>query len=516
MDNFNNNNNENHQVNPCYNENGIILNEGHEICFGSKLGNGPNNFIDMDDMVTLRKSACQIKTKEGYATGVFCYFFKLLMYCLITCEHVITEKMIQNKEQLIIIYNEINKKGRIAKEISLDKREIFYFIQDYDADITIVELFPDDGVEKERFLEPFYLKENENLKDTIKKNIFILLQHPAKAEYLKVDAGNITKLDEDNISFEHKINTLEGSSGGPLLYKDNKDSKDNKNNKNKYYIFGIHNKGIIKNVKDKEGKSQKEKTNKGSVLYKVLDKLNKKIIYNIKEKGKTRIFGELFVTNNKNNIELFINRERHDLDEFYYFDKTGYNEIFIIEDDYITDMSYMFAECKSTVLLDSFKNWDLSKVQKMSYMFFRCEFIESLEGLKNWDVSNVKNMSGLFYECTSLKSVESLSKWNVTNVEDMSYMFSGCNLIESLEGLRNWIVSKIEDFSYMFKDCGSIKSVEPLKNWSIANANNIESMFLGCKSIKTFDAIDNWRTLTRIFSIDNITTKPWLVPYLID
>ena len=446
-------------------------NNNLEICINEKFEENTDNFIDLYDMIKTGASACQIKTSQGLGTGVFCYIPKFL-YCLITCEHIITEEMIKNKETIIIIYNKINKIGRITKKILLDKRNLFYFKRDIDLDITIVELFPGlfhDGIEKERFLEPFFLKENENLNDIIKKNNFILLQHPAGVESLKVDYGNIIEINKDNNSFKHTINTMAGSSGGPILYKDNK---------NNYLIFGIHNKGIIK---------KGIKINQGTILYKVLNRF-KKIIYNVKEKGIIEIFGKNFVINNKNNIELLINGEKQNLTETYYFDKIGENEVYIIENFYITDMSYMFFYNKSIITLESLRNWDVSKVKDMSCMFSWCKSIESLEPLKNWDVSKVEYMNCMFYECEFIKSLEPLQNWDVSNVQYMKDMF---------------------------KYCKSIDSVEPLKNWNVSNVKHMESIFSGCELIKSFDSISNWCDLTSSFSISQITSKS-IFTFLLD
>ena len=480
-----------------------------QTCYDKKLKEDDKNFIGLDGCFIIRTSCCQIEGERGFATGVFCNFDKMSMFCLITCEHVISENMIKKKEKITIIYNDTKNIKKISKEIKLDKRKIFYFLEIDDADITIVELFPDDdGIEKERFLKPFYLQENQNLRDIIGKNKFILLQHPGGTEELKLDNGNITGINENKYSFKHNINTKEGSSGGPLLYKD-----DEKN----FLIFGIHNsgwsikekKGNEREIKDDEinKKNEEEKYNKGSFLYIVLNRLNKKIIYDVKEKGEIRIFGKNFVKNNFYNIELFVNGERHILTEYYNFNKIGNNEIFIIENEYITDMSFMFAGCKNNILFESLIDWDLSKVQKMDYMFFWCDSVKSLKSLNNWNVSNVQSMSGLFFECKNLISLEGLKNWNVSNVKNMSHMFSGCVLINSLDELKDWNITKVENLSCMFKYCDSISSIEPLKNWEVTNVKNVEGMFLDCESIKNFETISNWSN-SRI-SIDKMT-KSWV------
>ena len=49
------------------------------------------------------------------------------------------------------------------------------------------------------------------------------------------------------------------------------------------------------------------------------------------------------------------------------------------------------------------------------------------QDISNWNVSNVTNMSYMFYECKKLKYDKSFDKWNVSNVTDMESMFKGCN-----------------------------------------------------------------------------------------
>ena len=489
------------------NEKTKSVNKDLEISSNKKIKH-VNYFIDPDDIIKLKTATCQIKTQKGLGTGAFCYIIKMFMHCLITHEHIITEEMIKNKETITISYNEINKIGKITKEILLDKRKIFYFKES--IDITIVELFPEissDGIEKERFLEPFYLNENENLNEIIQKNNFILLQYKNGDENLKVDLGNITEINENNYTFKYNTNNIEESYGGPIIYKDEK---------NNYLLFGIY---------------YKETTiNQGNILYKILKRF-KKIIYKIEEKGEFRILSSNFIENNKHNIELLINGEKHNLTENYNFEKIGQNEIYIIEKNYITDMSYMFNWCNSIESLEPLRNWDVSKVEKMSDMFRDCNSIESLEPLRKWDVSKVKDMNGMFYDCSFIKSLEPLKNWDVSKVKDMNGMFRGCIYIEnlepllswdvskvkdmsfmfawsksiqSLEGLRNWNVSKVKDMINMFYECKSIHSVEPLKNWNVSNVKNMESMFGGCESIKSFDPIKNWSNLTIAFSIRKV------------
>ena len=125
------------------------------------------------------------------------------------------------------------------------------------------------------------------------------------------------------------------------------------------------------------------------------------IIY--KNKNSITIFGKDFVNNNKNNCYLIINGKQIELCK-----KLDMNEnkiennqlkIILIETKHITNMSYMFYECKSLV---------------------------SLTDISKWNTANVVNMSFMFYNCINLKSLPDISNWNTDNITDMSYLFYGC------------------------------------------------------------------------------------------
>ena len=57
------------------------------------------------------------------------------------------------------------------------------------------------------------------------------------------------------------------------------------------------------------------------------------------------IFGDYFIDNNKNNIELIINEIKYKLDDDYEL-KEGENIIKVIIKNKLTDLSDMFKYCK--------------------------------------------------------------------------------------------------------------------------------------------------------------------------
>ena len=108
-----------------------------------------------------------------------------------------------------------------------------------------------------------------------------------------------------------------------------------KNNK----IIGIHN-GYYTNSHIKK--------NYGTLIKYAINEFNNNII-NLKYIGdeyREQIFGEEFVKNNRNNIELEINEIKKELIDYYKL-KKGENNIKIIIKNKITNLENMFCWCKS-------------------------------------------------------------------------------------------------------------------------------------------------------------------------
>ena len=73
-----------------------------------------------------------------------------------------------------------------------------------------------------------------------------------------------------------------------------------------------------------------------------------------KEENKLRIFGNIFVKNNKDKCKIKYNNEEHELKEFFEVSDSNYNKKDIISFtligiNNITDMSHMFEGCDSLV-----------------------------------------------------------------------------------------------------------------------------------------------------------------------
>ena len=237
--------------------------------------------------------------------------------------------------------------------------------------------------------------------------------------------------------------------------------------------------------------------------------------------GKFNIFGDKFIENNKNNIDLIINGTKKGLVKEYKLNK-GENKIEIIIKNKITNLEYMFynctklknieelkyldtkevnsfegmfCDCSSLSDIKGLKNWNVSNGNNFSYMFFRCSSLSDIKSLENWNISNGNNFSNMFFGCSSLSDIRSLKNWNVSNGEDFHKMFSGCKSLIDIKSLENWNVSNGNNFSFMFSGCSSISNIKSLENWNVSNGKDFSFMFYNCSSISDIKSLDNWNTL---------------------
>jgi serine/threonine protein kinase len=115
--------------------------------------------------------------------------------------------------------------------------------------------------------------------------------------------------------------------------------------------------------------------------------------------GKFNIFGEKFVENNKNNIELKINGIKEELVKEYKL-KKGENKIEIIIKNKIINLEYMFYKCTKLKNIEELKYLNTKEINNFSYMFSDCESLIDIKGLENWNVSNGNKFNSMFSGCS--------------------------------------------------------------------------------------------------------------------
>ena len=296
----------------------------------------------------MENCVCKIYMNNGgIGTGFLCKipFNNNLLPVLITNNHVLNENDIDNNKIIKLMIN--NK----AKKIEIDNSRKKYTNNDKNIDITIIEIKPiKDGINN-------YLKIDDinKDKDTIEleyKNKSIYIIHYPNEE-LSVSYGLIKDI-IDNRKINHYCNTEEGSSGSPIL------------SLKTLKVIGIH-----------YGSSQKNKINYGTFIKYGIDEFNKynkneiNIIYKTDKEGEENIFGEKFVENNKNNIELIINGYKSSLINKFKL-KEGESNIKIIIKNKITNLEEMFYKCKSLKNIDELEYLDTKDINNFSGMFCGC------------------------------------------------------------------------------------------------------------------------------------------------
>ena len=189
-----------------------------------------NPIDDISNIMKVAKGTVKIEldNDKGVASG---FFLKLErnnkeFYCLMTNAHVITKEMITNQEKIKIKYD--NETKEINLELNEKERIIFCFM-DFSIDITIIEIIPKDGIkDKTYFLNP---KTDNNYEEFIGKNIQII-QFPDGKKLSKSEQKITERFTKIDYMFYHNASTIEGSSGSPIILKD--DDK----------VLGIHKGGI--------------------------------------------------------------------------------------------------------------------------------------------------------------------------------------------------------------------------------------------------------------------------------
>ena len=220
-----------------------------------------------------------------------------------------------------------------------------------------------------------------------------------------------------------------------------------------------------------------------------------KIIYDIGYDTIIKLFGKIFVNNNKSNCYLLINMKKFELCENIMIkDKKKLTtlEIKLIETKPITNMSYMFHECYSLKSLPDISEWDTRNIIDMSYMFFYCCSLKYLPDISKWNTKNVKNLSNIFSLCNSLKCLPDISKWDTRNVFDMSFMFHECISLESLPDISKWDTRKVKDMNHLFCGCNSLKSLPDISKWDIRNVKNMNSMISFCHKLISLPDMYKW------------------------
>ena len=235
-------------------EEDIIL-EGHIIGHSESLSKEQTKkiFEQMDN------SVCKIIKAKATGTGFICLIpFPNKLYplsVLITCYHVLSKDDLKPGKEIKLMFDEKEKIIKINQS-----RKIFTSNEN-EYDISIIELLPEDNFDLNNLLEiENDIFKYDNLNDIYKNKSIYIIHYPEGKEP-KYSVDTISFIDMDNIEMGHFCDTMDGSSGGPIL------------NLNTYKVLGVH-----------TGKRANNKVNIGKILKHPIYDFQKKYLNNINQK----------------------------------------------------------------------------------------------------------------------------------------------------------------------------------------------------------------------------------------
>ena len=119
-----------------------------------------------------------------------------------------------------------------------------------------------------------------------------------------------------------------------------------------------------------------------------------KIIYkNYKNEKEIIIFGDKFVSNNRENCKILYNNQIIDL--LSKFKTKNFNQLEIELNGIlnITNMEEIFHNCNNLISLPDIHLINTNKVSNMNNLFCNCTNLSSLPDISNWSTNNISDMS---------------------------------------------------------------------------------------------------------------------------
>ena len=228
-----------------------------------------------------------------------------------------------------------------------------------------------------------------------------------------------------------------------------------------------------------------------------------KITYNIEEKKldrRVKLFDPVFVENNKDKLSLKIEGEKQDGQKkeekqkelrVYFNNADDYKNLTVtlsqIGKDPITDMSYMFNNCKYLHDVD-FKDWKTDNITSMEAMFQLCN-LEKIPDISKFNTTNLENIRAMFCKCTKIIKIPNMNIWfnnKKSNLTNMSMLFNGCiALKDKIDLSRNWYTTNLEDMSYMFNRCKNITEIHNLSSIQTSNVKYMCGLFNCCQKLQS-------------------------------
>ena len=416
----------------------------------------------------MKKAVCKIlipnQAQNLMYPGFLCKIpFKSTFLSVLITTYDILDLITKNDNKFIIKFFEMN-----FKNIKLDSsRKIF---KDEDSGLLIIEIKSDESQNNHFFeLNDDLLKKEDSNKE--EKNISYNNQYVYIISYLKGDISvSYGKISDTQKIIDNKIEFL--NSPSIIISLDT------------YKTIGIQSQKFLYlgySLIDYFLKIENTPTSEVQI------KEQNELILEYR-RGDCKLFNRNFYNNNKDKCILLINEKEIELKMYYSFGDNA--KIKLVEKEPITDFSYMFLDCDLRSI--DFSKWKSNDITNLSYMFSECRSLLYVKNISNINIHKVDDISSMFNECDSLKEITGITNWNTSNVTNMSCLFRYCGQLQSLPDISNWDTSKVTDMSYMLYKCKSIEFLPEISYWNTSKVKNMSSMFYGCESLLFLPDISSW------------------------
>jgi surface protein len=248
--------------------------------------------------------------------------------------------------------------------------------------------------------------------------------------------------------------------------------------------------------------------NKNMDLYSSLLLNNDKYLlyYSMEQvEDKIKIFGSIFVKNNRNKCKIIFNNKKYELQEELDINDLDIDvfSIIIVGVNNISDFSYMFHECDNLIKIEILNDDDIDDILDDNIYSANENMEDLIPVINNHNIindivcgisikdssesfkekkGNIINMSKMFYGCTLLKSIEVNPEYETNNIVDISYMFAQCENLKVFPDISKWNTSNIKDMSYLFQDCKNLISFPDISKWDTSSVKYLSGLFSGCNN----------------------------------
>ena len=189
-------------------------------------------------------------------------------------------------------------------------------------------------------------------------------------------------------------------------------------------------------------------------------------------------FEEIESKNNeqiKKYCEILLNGKKIDFTYKYKFKEKGKYTFDFIFNKPLTDLSYLFHQCKQLKEID-LSHFHPKNVRNMRNMFNECEKLEKIKFFDREITKKVKDMRYMFSNCKSLTNLK--INFQLKNIEKMDSMFLSCSKLKNIK-----LLPLERTMKYMFKDCGSLKEAN-LSYFENIKIDDMSYMFSGCTNLE--------------------------------